>query len=628
MKRIMLLALLACTFNSASADTRSLLQMVDYMGVDYPEAVQQGEIVNQGEYAEMTEFANRIEAEIGALDAGPVRDRLSETADQLTAAVDRRADPAAITRLTRDLRETIMANYDLVLTPRSRPDLEAAASLYASECASCHGAEGLGDGPAATGMEPPPTNFRDTARAHQRTIYGLYNTITLGVEGTAMVGRPDLTDRQRWSLAFHTGGMHVQDSLVDNGKASWQKNPVDLEYAITRTPNEMSEAREDGKALAAWTRRNPGVLFTGKPAFLDVARDNLAQSLASYREGKTDRAQQQAIRAYLEGFELIEAPLGNLDSALMRETEQSMMAFRHAIGQGEGIARVEAIHDETLTLLDQAETLLSGDALSPAVAFSGSLVILLREGLEAILVLAAILAFLSRSGRQDAMKYVHGGWVVALIAGIATWVVSSWVINISGATREITEGVAALAAAAILLYVGFWMHRNSDARRWNRFIEDRMKSALTSRTLWTLCIVAFLAVYREIFETILFYQALWTQVDENSRSAVFYGGGLAATLLVLITWAVAHYSVRLPLKQFFLGSAFLMVLLAFVFTGKGVTALQEAGKMPSDPVTFPTIDLLGIYPNAQALILQALVLCLAFAAILYERFGRRVPISE
>ncbi|MBD3646707.1 MAG: FTR1 family protein, partial [Pseudomonadales bacterium] len=596
--------------------------------VDYPEAVQQGEIVNQGEYAEMVEFAARIDAEISDLDADPARDRLSETADRLKAAVDDRADPVVISQLTRTLRETIMQNYDVVLVPSARPDLRAAAELYESQCASCHGVEGMGNGAAAEGMEPPPTDFRNVERAHQRTLYGLYNTITLGVEGTAMAGRPDLSDEQRWALAFYTGAMHVDPAAAAAGESAWRDEPVTLEYAVTRTPGEFAEKYDQGEVLAAWTRTNPDVLFTGKPAPLEIARESLRQSLERYLEGNRKDAQRLAIHAYLEGFEMVEAPLGNLDAELMRKTERSMMAFRHALREGEDNARVQAIYDDTVVLLQQVDTLLSGDALSPTVAFTGSLIILLREGLEAILVLAAILAFLSRSGRRDAMKYVHGGWIVALIAGAATWIVSSWVINISGATREITEGFAALAAAVILLYVGFWMHRNSDARRWNRFIEDRMKSALTSRTLWTLCLVAFLAVYREIFETILFYQALWAQVDENSRGAVFYGGGLAAGLLILISWAVAHYSVRLPLKQFFLASAFLMVLLAFVFTGKGVTALQEAGRSPSYPVDLHSIGLVGIYPNAQALILQALVLCLAFAAIVYERFGRRVPVPE
>jgi len=333
-------------------------------------------------------------------------------------------------------------------------------------------------------------------------------------------------------------------------------------------------------------------------------------------------AQQHAIRAYLEGFELVEAPLQNLDSGLMRKAEQSLMAYRHALQQGAPMNDVKDRYDDAMALLDESRELLSGGNLSPTVAFTGSFVILLREGLEAILVLAAIMAFLTRSGQRHALKYVHTGWIVALVAGFATWLVATYVISISGAAREVTEGVAALSAAVILLFVGFWMHRNADARRWTQYLEEKTQLAVNTGALWTLGLVSFLAVYREIFETILFYQALWVQVGDESRYPVFYGAGVAGALLVLVAWVFARYSVRLPLRQFFLGSAILVVVLAFIFTGKGIIALQEAGKLPSDPVSFPTIDLLGIYPNAQSLSLQALIILLVMAAIVYERFGR------
>jgi high-affinity iron transporter len=193
------------------------------------------------------------------------------------------------------------------------------------------------------------------------------------------------------------------------------------------------------------------------------------------------------------------------------------------------------------------------------------------------------------------------------------------VFTISGATREVTEGVTALLAAVILLYVGFWMHRNANAKRWSEYLKSQVQTALDTRTLWTLAVVSFLAVYREIFEIILFYQALWAQVNVESHRAVFYGAVLALALLALMTWLIFRFGMRLPLKQFFTASAIIMIALAFIFTGKGIAALQEAGSLSTSPVPFPTIELLGIYPNLQALVLQAIVVVLALVIFFYDR---------
>jgi len=511
-----------------------------------------------------------------------------------------------------------MTNYDMVLTPKGMPDLARAQQLYTENCGSCHGETGLGDGLAAVGMEPAPTDFHDTERAHQRSLLGLYNTITLGVGGTPMPARPDLSDMDRWALAFYVGGLYADAATLQAGQTAVQQKAVTLNDAVTLSPAELAATNPDGVAIAAWVRQNPSTLFTGKADPLDVTRDFLAKSVQFYKDGDVKAAADAAVTGYLEGFELIEAPLSNVDAALMKQTEGAMMAFRNAIAQQAGTEQVEARYTEVLVLLDQSSVALQGDALSPSVAFSGSLIILLREGLEIILVLAAIITFLVKSGRSDALRYVHAGWVLALIAGVATWAVSSFVFTISGATREMTEGVTALLAAVILLYVGFWMHRNASAKRWSEYLKSQVQTALDTRTMWTLAVVSFLAVYREIFEIILFYQALWAQVNAESHRAVFYGAVLALALLALLTWLIYKFGMRLPLKQFFTVSAIIMIALAFIFTGKGIAALQEAGSLASSPVPFPTIELLGIYPNLQALVLQAIVVVLGLAIFFYD----------
>src|SRR5690606_17361242 len=147
---------------------------------------------------------------------------------------------------------------------------------------------------------------------------------------------------------------------------------------------------------------------------------------------------------------------------------------------------------------------------------------------------------------------------------------------ISGASRELTEGVAALFAAGVLLFVGIWMHGKSQAGAWQQYVRDKLSHALSKRSAWFLALLAFVVVYREVFETILFYAALWSQ---GAHDAIVAGAGVAVLLLVAITWAMLRYSRRLPITQFFAVSALLVAVLTVVLAGKGIAALQEAGML-------------------------------------------------
>jgi high-affinity iron transporter len=604
---------------AALASVNSVLQLVDYVGVDYAGAVANGAVKSAGEYSEMQEFAGRIQKQIRELPASSRKPGVTALGDKLVAAIGAREDPVKVAALCRVLRTRIMQDFPVVLVPREPPDPARAKTLYAHNCAACHGADGAGDGPAAATLDPPPINFHEAHRAKQRSLFGLFNTISLGVSGTSMKGFSNLSDADRWSLAFYVGSLYVDPQSVAAGKAAWKKKPVSLVQAVTLSPLELAQQHPDGAALEAWVRTHPAVLFAGKPHPIDIARRNLAASLKQYEAGNLNQAQSLSVSAYLDGFELIEAPLRNVDADLMKTTEHAMLRYRQDVASKAGVDQVRKDYETALQLLNRAESALSGQSMSGWVAFTSSLIILLREGLEAILVVAAMIAFLVKAERRDALSYVHGGWIVAIIAGAATWALSTYLFSISGSSREVTEGVTALVASAILFYVGYWMHRNASARRWNRYLHGKMTAALTRQTLWTLGLVSFLAVYREIFETILFYEALWLQVAVGSRHVVFLGGGVAAALLVLIVWLFQRFGMRLPLRQFFIGSALLMVLLSVIFVGQGIAALQEAGKIPSNPIPIPSVEILGIYPNVESITLQCLVILFALALLIYQR---------
>ncbi len=298
--------------------------------------------------------------------------------------------------------------------------------------------------------------------------------------------------------------------------------------------------------MVAWLRSHPEALFTQQQgSTLSIARENLEKSLSAYKQGDHKAAHELAVTAYLEGFELVEGNLDNIDHALRLQIESGMTRFRSLIKDEASAEKLQSQAALLNNLLLTAEQKLSSTQLSATAAFASALMILLREGLEAILVIAALAAFLVKTNRRDGLRYLYAGTGLAFLLGIVTWYVSANVVEIGGAGRELTEGFAALFAAAMLFYVGFWLHSKTGAAQWKDFIQGSIRKALSKGTLWGLSGLAFIAVYREIFETVLFYQALWLQTGEEGRGMILSGFLVASALLILLAWLILRYSTRL-----------------------------------------------------------------------------------
>ena len=610
----------------AADDAATLVHLLGYIGVDYPETVVDGRVRDAAEYAEQGEFVGRVRALLVKLPDVAERVELLRQADELARRIARKAPGGEVTALTEQMRAAIVTAYRVTVVPRKLPDLAAGAQLYAEHCASCHGIDGRGDGPQARNLDPAPFDFHDPARQNQRSVHALYNVVTLGLDGTAMPAfAATLNDDERWALAFHVANLLATAAERERGAELWADDPVfrarfaSLSAVTSATPAQISrELGPGGAKVLAYLRAHPHELMSQEPPLVFSAR-LLDQSHASYRAGKTEEAYALAVTAYLEGFELAETGLMAIRPGLKQDIERAMYDYRALIKAQAAETEVAAAKDRIQAQLATARELLDTATLGPAVAFTSSLVILLREGLEAILLLAVVVAFLIKTDRRYALKYIHIGWVTALLLGIATWVAAAYVVDISGASREVTEGVTALLAAAILLYVGLWLHNKLQARRWKEFIETKVQGAFEGGTLWGIALVAFIAVYREVFETVLFYQALWLQTGNGGQSMVVLGFVVAAVVLVVLSWLIFRFSVRLPLRLFFAINSVLLYALAVVFAGKGIAALQEAGKLPVTSIEFPTIDLLGIYPNLQALGLQVTLILAAVAVLVLSR---------
>ncbi|WP_065869239.1 FTR1 family protein, partial [Pseudomonas sp. 25 E 4] len=453
-------------------------------------------------------------------------------------------------------------------------------------------------------------DLRDAARFDRLSLYAIYNTLGLGIEGTDMPSFADqLDDRQRWDLATYLAGFTADPTAAKSGQ------PFNLADLARQTPNEVLTT--SGPAAAATfraQRAQPPQVARGPAQLLEYTATTLDKSIAAFRNGDHEQAYDLSVAAYLEGFELVESSLDNVDANVRKDTEKALMAYRQSLQDGLPVEQVQQRLDVAKGKLGESAGLLGSDGLSWSLSYISGLLILLREGLEAILVLAAILAFLRNTGQQSAVRSVNVGWGLALVAGLATWALAAYVIDVSGAQRELLEGCTALFASVMVLWLGVWMHNRRHAAAW----QDYIKSSLVGGGgRFGFALLAFFSVYRELFEVILFYETLWLQAGPAGHNAVLAGGATALVLLVGLAWVILRGSAKLPLALFFGINAALLCALSVVFAGHGVKALQEAGVFGTRPVAFFEFDWLGIHADAYSLSAQAVAI-LAIV-VLYRR---------
>ena len=546
------LALLAARASDAAPtaedQARRATHLLEYLAADYPGTVENGEIVNELEYGEQIEFAGQIASNFAALGIASGDPLAAQLAD-FEAAIRARAPGDTVAQQARDLAETVRERFDVRAVPARPPDLAKGAALYATLCASCHGATGFGDGPAGANLDPSPRNFHDRDRLVALSPFALFSTITYGLAGTGMASyESQLDETSRWDLAYYVGAMGFAPAEIARGQAllDGQHDAAiarvpDLAALTHRSMAELVGKDADGAALVAFLRTHPEALRSGDLP-LDIARSRLALSLDAYRAGERTRALDLAISAYLDGFEHAEPALNVVDSELRNRVEAEFIQYRSALREGRSLGEVQAIQTALAAGIAQAQERLDSDELGPTAVFLGALTILAREGLEAVLLVVAIIGVLTRAGRRDALRFVHAGWISALAAGAATWWVASRIVAMSGASREVIEGVSALVATAILFYVSYWLLSKTESARWQAFLDDRLKGALTRGSLGALAAVTFVAVYRECFETVLFFQALAAQAGPDGTTPLFAGIGVG---VVLLAAARAH---RLPLR--------------------------------------------------------------------------------
>ncbi|PCH97250.1 MAG: iron permease [Gammaproteobacteria bacterium] len=587
---------------------RQLSQLAEYVGVDYAAAIEKGEISNANEYQEMLEFSALIVNKTQTITSKNSQ-ALVKQAQVLQQSVIQKSPLAQVREHSAKLRGSLLAMMPAMMLPNRLLSLENTQSLFQESCASCHGVLGQGNGILAKQLSPEPTDFTDKERASNRSLIGLFDAISNGLDDTSMPAFTQLKEQQRWSLAFYVGSLAFQSQRGISTDQTQLTLPT-LENWLNYSPNQVAASVNNlTHAQAGQLRADPSVFFSQTQTPISITKSQLTLALAAHAKQKYQQASTLAVSAYLDGFELVENSLDARDSKLRKAIEVNLIALRQLISSDKQAAELSRLSTQVFQQLTQAEQLLTGEALSNTALFSASLVILLREGLEALLVVIALITVLVRTNRRDALKFVHIGWFTALIAGVGTWAAAQTLISISGASREVMEGVASLLAAIMLLYVGIWMHSKTNAAQWQAYIQKHIDSQLKAGTLWGLAALSFIAVYREVFETVLFYQSLLTQALPEQYSVAISGFVVGLVILAIVAWLMLKYSVKLPIAKFFASTTYLLLALSFILMGKAVSALQEAAKVGISalPVNIE-LSWLGIGSTWQGILSQLAVL--------------------
>ncbi|MBR1865534.1 MAG: FTR1 family iron permease [Lachnospiraceae bacterium] len=491
--------------------------------------------------------------------------------------------------------------------------------------------------------------------------YGYYETtgferVAMGYISGARKSEMELQFSACKSVAKKGGTTEAFQTEVETLKSMLRQDANILDG----TTGESSDTSENGDTLATelfaqnyystWeTYKSASGLET--PTWNDVV-DAMVEVLNAAKEtyagGDADGAYKginDAYYGYYEttGFERV--AMGYISGARKSEMELQFSACKSVTKNNGSADAFDAEVDTLRSMLRQDANILdgttdndsgeeesgsdenSGTRSAAVAAFVACFTILLREGFEAILVVGAIIAYLLKAGNSetDKKKQVRPVYIGAVLGIVASFL-SAWVLNqlklANSASQEVIEGVTALIAVVVLYWVSNWMVSKSESEAWSAYIKSKVKSSSEKGSTFALAFTAFLAVYREGAEVILFYQPMLAGDNINMVWAGFAAGCVS---LVFVYLAIRVLSIRIPLKPFFLGTSILMFIMSIAFLGSGIKELIEGDVItmssPAWVAWIPSnslLEILGIYPCVQTVVPQLILLAVTIVIFILQ----------
>jgi high-affinity iron transporter len=357
---------------------------------------------------------------------------------------------------------------------------------------------------------------------------------------------------------------------------------------------------------------------------IDDIRIKLVDLLQQYKGGKYDEAFLTARSAYLDSYEGIEIPIRPINPDFTLDMEIKFAELRNLIQQHQPYDKIEAKIVEIRNGLDESERLVTGTgSIAPSLAFTTSFSIIFREGLESALIIGAILAYLDASRNARYKKHVYLGIVIAIIATVITWYVAQFIIGISGASRELIEAIAGISAVAVLFWVSFWILNKVETKKWIEFVKAKVWQATTTGSVMVFAMLSFFTVYREGFETVLFYQAMFS-FAKNMETFVLLGLVLGLAVIISVVFIIRKIGKKLPLRVLFGLTMAIGAYMSIAFIGNAIREFQEVGYISTTHLfgIIPRLEInlatmTGIHPTLETTIAQIILLSVYVIGSLY-----------
>jgi len=360
---------------------------------------------------------------------------------------------------------------------------------------------------------------------------------------------------------------------------------------------------------------------------IDSIRLKLDEVISIYNQNDTSQALATARSAYLDSYENIEIPLRPIDPDFTLEMEIKFAELRNLISSNAPPDEIVSKIAELKSGLDESERFVSGiGVVAPAIAFSSSFSIIFREGLEAALILGAILTYLEASRNEKFKKHVYAGIVLAIALTAVTWFVAQFIIEISGVQRALIEAIAGIAAVAVLFWVSFWVLNKIETKKWIEFVKAKVWQATTTGSFMVFVLLSFFTVYREGFETVLFYQALFS-FAKYMEIYVLAGLVLGLAVIIAVVFIIRKLGRKLPLRVLFGLTMAVGAFMSITFLGNAVREFQELGWISTTPIynIVPRLDInvatmTGIHPTVETVVAQVILLAIYLVGSLYILF--------
>ena len=428
------------------------------------------------------------------------------------------------------------------------------------------------------------------------------------------------------SKAANLLNVNYENLIVNENGNSQSSVPINENTQL----NNLSDIKELSKGFGTYSGIKKGFGESTDPEKMGVRTDidniriKLVDLLQLYKDGKYDKAFATSRSAYLDSYEGIEIPLRPINPDFTLDMEIKFAELRNMIQQHQQYARIEAKVVEIRSGLDESERLVTGTGvIAPTLAFSTSFSIIFREGLESALIIGAILTYLEASRNSQYKKHVYLGILISIIATAVTWFAAQFIIDITGASKALIEAIAGISAVVVLFWVSFWILNKVETKKWIEFVKAKVWQATTTGSVMVFAMLSFFTVYREGFETVLFYQAMFS-FAENMEIFVLLGLVIGLAVIISIVFVIRKLGKKLPLRVLFGLTMAIGAYMSIAFIGNAVREFQEIGYISTTHLfgIIPRLEInlatmTGIHPTLETTIAQIILLSIYSVGALY-----------